>query len=380
MARPVVDVLVPARNAAATIRATIESLQRQTLGNWRVTAIDDGSTDATGAILADLAACDPRIHVVEGPARGVVEALNLGIALTDAPFLARQDADDIACPDRLAQQVAYLHAHADCVAVGCEVRHIDAGGRPIGTRSEYRPPELADAAWLPAMEPYVPGPFLLARREAVLRVGGFRPMHVAEDSDLCWRLQEIGRLHNLPAILGEYRLHANSISSRSVRHGRVMAVCSQLAALSAQRRRAGQPDLKFTRAFMAAQDRATSLAELRDVALPKLLPQEVLWFELAIGAKLIEMAMYRPFEPDSADCRFVANALRAGHEVLRPDNEDQLGRLLLSRAVRLAAAGRVIDALRLVPSGRLYTKSLKLGVRYGVPSLASRALLGRRAA
>lgn len=373
MTRPIVDVLLPARNAAATVRATVESLQRQTYAEWRLIAVNDGSTDATGAILADLAAADPRVQVVEGPGQGVVAALNLGLALADAPLLARQDADDLAFPERLAQQVAYLDAHADCVAVGCEVCHIDADGRPVGTRSDYRSPDLANTAWLPAREPYLPGPFMLARRSAVLEAGAFRPMHVAEDSDLCWRLQERGRLHNLPAILGAYRLHAASVSSRSIRHGRVMAVCSQLAALSARRRRGGRRDLHFTRGFMAQQDRATTLAEMRALVLPKLLPEETRWFDLAIAAKLIELAMYRPFEPDAEDCRFTAEALRAGRGLLRPENEDILARQLLARAARIASTGRVADALRLVPSRRFYTMSLGLGVRYGVPSLARRA-------
>jgi glycosyltransferase involved in cell wall biosynthesis len=376
MAGPLVDILVPARNAATTVRAAIESLQRQTLGDWRVIAVDDGSTDHTRALLDAMATSDPRIRVVQGPGRGVVDALNLAFGLTEAAFLARQDADDVACPDRLAQQVEYLRTHPDCVAVGCEVRHIDAEGRAIGTCSEYSAPELANTDWLPAREPYLPGPFLLARRDAVLRAGGFRPMHVAEDSDLCWRLQELGRLYNIPMILGEYRLHANSVSSRSIRHGRVMAVCSQLAALSARRRRQGRNDLAFTRDLMARQNSATSLAELRDLALPELQPEEICWFDLAISAKLIELAMYRPFEPDAGDCRFIARALQSGCHLLRPENEEILVRQLLGRALRIGVAGRIADGVRLVPSRRLYTMSLAVGVRYGVPFLARRVCAG----
>ena len=374
MARPVVDIIVPARNAAATVRTTIESLRCQTFTRWRVIAVDDGSSDGTGGILAEMAATDSRIHVVRGPERGVVAALNLGVQMTDAEFVARQDADDVAWPERLERQIAYLRTHPDCVGVGCEVRHIEAAGQPVGTRSDYRSPNLADPDFLPAREPYVPGPFLLARRDAVLRVGAFRPMHVAEDSDLCWRLQEVGRLHNLSEVLGDYRLHAGSISSRSIRHGRVMAVCSQLVALSAKRRRSGLPDLPaFTGTFMAKQDGLTSLAALRDLVLPMLSVEEKRWFDLAIAAKLIEMAMYRPFEPDGDDCRFIARALRNGRDLLCEENEVILTRQLLARALRIGLTGRVRDAMRLVPSQRLYMRSLQVGVRHGVPFLARRA-------
>lgn len=374
MARPVIDIVVPARNAAATIRTTIESLQHQTFQDWRIIAVDDRSSDATGAILADLAATDPRIRVVPGPGQGVAAALNSAISQTEATFVARQDADDVAWPDRLAEQLAWLRAHPDFVAVGCEVRHIDTAGHPVGTRSDYRSPAEADPDYLPAREPYIPGPFLLARRDAVLRVGAFRSIHVAEDSDLCWRLQEVGGLYNLPEVLGDYRLHPDSISSRSIRHGRIMAVCSQLVALSAKRRRSGQPDLPvFTPGFMAQQDRATSLGALRDQLAVILTSEERRRFDLAIGAKLIEMAMYRPFEPDADDCCFIAQALREGRDLLAPDNEVMLTRLLLARALRIGASGRVWDALRLVPPQRLYTRSLQVGVRHGVPFLARRA-------
>lgn len=369
-----IDVLLPARNAAATIRAAVRSVQHQTMTDWRIIAVDDGSTDATGAILAAMAAEDPRIHVVRGPGRGVAAALNLAIEQSDAPFLARQDADDISCPNRLARQFDYLRTYPACVAVGCEVRHIDVRGLPIGTCSDYRSPDLARTDWLPAREPYLPGPFLLARREAVLRIGGFRLMHVAEDSDLCWRLQELGPLHNIPELLGEYRLHPHSVSSRSIRHGRVMSVCSQLAAISARRRRNRLPDIGFTRDLMAQQDGAASLAALRDLASPMLRPEEIRWFNLAIAAKLIELAMYRPFEPDSEDCRFIAAALHDGRDLLEPANEDILARQLLARALRIAAAGRMGDAMRLVPSQRLYTMSLALVVRYGVPFVARRCV------
>ncbi|HUN38967.1 MAG TPA: glycosyltransferase family 2 protein [Acetobacteraceae bacterium] len=371
MARPAVDIIVPARNAAATVRTTIESLQHQTFTAWRLIAVDDGSSDATGTILAEMASTDPRIHVVHGPEQGVVAALNLALRMTDAEFVARQDADDVAWPERLERQIYYLRTHPDCVGVGCDVRHIDADGQPVGTRSDYRPPGLANVDFLPAQEPYVPGPFLLARRQALLRIGAFRPMHVAEDSDLCWRLQEIGRLHNLPEVLGDYRLHAGSISSRSIRHGRVMAVCSQLVAMSAKRRRSGRADLPvFTRAFMARQDSQTSLAALRDLASPMLTADEKPWFDLAISAKLVEMAMYRPFEPDAEDCRFIAQALRNGRDLLSVDNETILTRLLLARALRIGFAGRVRDAIRLVPPQGFYTRSLRVGMRHGVPFLA----------
>lgn len=381
-ANSVVDVVIPARNAAATIRSAVESIQRQTVRDLRMIVIDDGSTDETAAILAALAAEDPRIVVLAGPHEGVVGALNRGLEQSTAEFFARQDADDIACSDRLARQIGYLRENEDCVAVGCDVCHVDELGRPVGTTSHYRSPDLAKPTWVPALEPYLPGPFFLARRAAMEAAGPFRPMHVAEDSDMCWRLQEVGRLHNLPEILGDYRLHPNSVSSRSIRHGRVMAVCSQVAALSAQRRRSGRPDLPFSREIMAQQDQLSSLAALTELAGRGLDQDERHWLELATGAKLMELALYRPFELDHEDCDFIALALR--HSGGLPEaNRASLAQMRLSMAVRLSERGRLAKAAKLVPRHRYPLVAVGTAFRLGLPPQLRHSinvLLGRQPA
>ena len=71
------------------------------------------------------AARDPRIRVVSRPNTGIVGALNDGLALARAEFVARMDGDDVCLPDRFEKQVAYLREHADCVLVGRQVMLID---------------------------------------------------------------------------------------------------------------------------------------------------------------------------------------------------------------------------------------------------------------
>ena len=348
IADPLIDVLMPARNAAATIAAAVGSIQKQTLDSPRIIAVDDGSTDGTADILARLAREDPRITVLRGPQQGVVGALNLAFEQGSAEFVARQDADDLAWPERLATQVGYLRDNPDCVCMGGALRHVGEDGRPTGSWGRFRPPELSSLHWIPALEPYVPGPVFLARRTALEKIGAFRPMHVAEDSDMSWRLQEVGRLHNTLDPLGDYRVHPNSISSRSIRHGRVMAVCSQRAALSARRRRAGRSDLDFSAAVMTAQDSVSSLADLSRQVLDGLDATERRWFEAATAAKLIELALYRPFELEREDCEFIASAMRRGDELLTAENRAALAQMLLSTSVRLAASGRLSHIARLM--------------------------------
>src|SRR5437588_541193 len=102
-----IDVLIPAFNSEKTIRASILSILRQTVSEIRVIVIDDGSTDGTGEILAEMTLGDPRLEVIRTENHGIVDALNTGLARCRAEFVARHDADDLSFPDRFTLQIAY---------------------------------------------------------------------------------------------------------------------------------------------------------------------------------------------------------------------------------------------------------------------------------
>ena len=305
---PYVDVLLPVYNAADTLAASLSSIAAQTFTNFRVLAVDDGSTDASPDILADWAARDKRFKIVRRPNAGIVTALNVGLALAAAPFIARMDADDISLPERFDVQLAYLRNTSGCVAVGCGILHIDSRGHMLPGLPVPGPPADADANWLPAREPYIMHPFLMVRRSAMIDVGGYRHVPGSEDSDLYWRLSEKGALHNLPEILGYYRMHDLSISGASIEGGRVMAVGSQLGALSARRRRSGLADLAFDSDLATALRSARSLDAMCEMLALTVAAEEMPFFRLSVGLKLLELAAYRPFEIDRDDCRFLRNA------------------------------------------------------------------------
>ena len=379
MSRPlIIDVVMPARNAASTIRSAVESIQRQTITGWRLVVIDDGSADTTHSILTELAEQDDRILILKGSQQGVVGSLNLGLEHCRAPVVARQDSDDIAYPDRLERQLATLTSDPECVAVGCDLRHIDKDGVPTGSWGRFPRPETSDPHWVPASEPYIAGPVFMARREALEAIGGFRFMRVAEDSDLCWRLQERGRLHNAPEVLADYRMHPDSITSRSIRLGRVNAVCSQRSALSAQRRRSGRPDLEFSQDLMVQQEEFSSIAALIEQVSVGLDAREVAWLTAASAAKLIELVLYRPFELEGEDCRFIIQALRGGDHLLSEANRTALAQMLLLLSARLAIDRRFRDVFTLVrrnpilPSCRSWLHAIAYRVRLFVSTRAAR--------
>jgi len=367
MALPLIDVVIPVFNGAATVRSAIESIQRQTLRDIRIIVVDDGSTDETGRIVGKLAAGDARVELVTQPNRGIVAARNAGLARCEAPLVAWLDADDLAHPERLENQLAYFEAHAECVAVSGAVRHIDADGRFLGTISRLRQPDEADPAWAPAMEPYLVQPFLMTRRTVLEEVGGYRHVLYAEDSDLFWRLQERGRLHNLDAVLGDYRLHQGSVSARSLVNGRIMALNSQRAAISALRRRAGQADLDFPNHTQALAAAARSLADLFELGCEGLDHGETDHLEIAVAGKLLELTSYRPYELEFADCAFIRSALIRHAGRLRPANHAALARSCAGTAARLAHQGLFREAAALAPPAMRPAAAWRLAVRVCLP-------------
>jgi glycosyltransferase involved in cell wall biosynthesis len=345
---PLVDVLVPVFNAASTIEESVNSILTQTMQSFRIIIVDDGSTDATPSILRRLAGADARVKVLSKPNSGIVDTLNTGLQSCDAPYLARFDADDIAFSIRLECQLQYLQTHPECVAVGSAVEHIDGRGLPVEGLPQPGPPSLADPRWVPAREPYLIHPYLMARRGSIRAVGGYRFVHNSEDSDLYWRLSEKGVLHNLPEALGYYRMHNDSISGASILNGRIMAVSSQLAAISATRRKAGKPDLEFRRENRDAYRKAGTMDAIVRLASQGLDAAEAEHLRLAASIKLLELAGYRPYEPELSDCSFIRASL-AFAQTLPVPNRNEIRWYCTTTAARLAKTGQLALAKRLTP-------------------------------
>ena len=236
---PGVTVLLPVRNGAATLLQAAASILAQSLQDFELLAVDDGSDDDTPALLARLAQADQRVRVIRQPALGLVAALNRGMAEARAPLVARMDADDVAAPERLARQAAELAANPQVALMGSAWRVVSATGL---VRRVVRPPE-GDAALRAAMlvSNALAHPTVMLRREAVLQAGGYRPAFLlAEDYDLWLRLLGRHELACLPDVLLDYREHAGQSAWRGLKQ----RMLSEMGALAAHRRRlAGQDDL-----------------------------------------------------------------------------------------------------------------------------------------
>ncbi len=214
-----VSVLLPARDAEATLAEALHSIRGQSgLGDdLEILVMDDGSEDGTRALAASTAAEDPRVRLLTLPRLGVVSALNHGLSVARGRFVARMDADDRCHPDRLRIQLAKL---ARCPWLDM-----------VGTNAVMFPEDevsdtMADyVAWqngllthraiereLLVESPYVHGSTLM-RTDRLLALGGWRDVDGPEDVDLWLRAAAAGwRFGKVNRLLYQWREHPNRMT------------------------------------------------------------------------------------------------------------------------------------------------------------------------
>src|SRR5262249_2614238 len=136
---PRVSVIVPAFDAGPYLDETIASVAAQSLADWELTVVDDGSGDGTAAIAEAWAKPDARVHVVRQPRRrAVAAARNAGLraADADAPYLLFLDADDCLEPTALAVLAGYLDDRPGVGMAHCAYTLIDGQGHPLESSGE----------------------------------------------------------------------------------------------------------------------------------------------------------------------------------------------------------------------------------------------------
>jgi glycosyltransferase involved in cell wall biosynthesis len=191
-------VVLPVRNAAGSVARAIASVRAQTLTDWELVVVDDGSTDGTAEVLATLARGEPRLQVWRRPAEGIVAALNTGLAAARGELIARMDADDEAFPERIAVQQAFLAAPENR-GIGLVGSQVEYGGDRAAhagyalhvdwTNSLVESEEIV-------LNRFVESPFahpsVMFRRAVVATHGGYRAGDFPEDYELWLRWLDAG--------------------------------------------------------------------------------------------------------------------------------------------------------------------------------------------
>ncbi len=237
---PRVSVLMPVYNAERYVAQAVESVLAQTLTDLELVVLDDGSTDRSAEILRCLAASDARVRLYRRENRGLIATRNELVGHARSEYCALLDADDLALPERLAMQLAYLETHPECVVVGSRVLLIDCDGDPLCQWVDALSHEEVTDSLLHGRGHHLYNPAVMLRRSAVEAVGGYREGFApAEDLDLFLRLAERGALVNLPQVLTHYRQHLASEG-----YARTKIQCdAAFRAVSEARARRGMPPL-----------------------------------------------------------------------------------------------------------------------------------------
>lgn len=238
--RPELSVVMGVYNNADALPAALQSILSQENVELEFIVIDDGSTDGTAALLDEAARNDVRLKVVHKRNEGLTRALIDGCALATAPWIARQDADDVSLPGRLAAQLARARESDTPVLVGCGARGITPEGDLV---IEIQPPaDPGVARWCVLDEGQAISPHgsILFSTAAYNAVGGYRPeFYYAQDIDLTIRLAEQGPVAAVPEALYVYRLSPAAISGL---HGRFQRAYYRLIRAGHQRRQRGMSE------------------------------------------------------------------------------------------------------------------------------------------
>lgn len=125
---------MPVYNAAASVERAARSILDGSFRDLELIVVDDGSTDDSPNIIA--AIDDPRVRLFRRPREGVVAAVNFAINQSDAPLMARMDADDVSRPTRIEEQIAFME-ESGCDIAGCRVRIVDESGGAVSSMQRY---------------------------------------------------------------------------------------------------------------------------------------------------------------------------------------------------------------------------------------------------
>lgn len=227
---PDVTGIIIVHNGESFLDEAITSVTSQTLSEWELVIVDDGSTDSSGEIADRHAGIDRRIRVVrhaDGRRHGMSAARNLGLDHARGDYVGFLDADDVWCPTKLADQLEIFRHHPEVAMVygrtliwhgwdptSREVdRYYDLGVTPDRTylptvlfrnllRNEYQTPTTCNA---------------LLRRSVVDEVGRFEPEFESMFEDQVFFAKVLLRS---PVFVSDrlwawYRQHDNSSSALS---------------------------------------------------------------------------------------------------------------------------------------------------------------------
>ncbi len=214
---PMITVLLPFYQVGQEFDQAIESIAKQTFSDWQLLLISNNGNPEGMETARQWSRADSRIRLIEEPRQGIAFALNAGLEQCSTPYIARMDADDIAHPDRLEQQVAFLKNNPGIDVVSSQTAfHSSIPGSDgyslfVDWQNGIITPEEHDLYRF--VESPLAHPTIMFKRELVAQHGPYSTGPVPEDYELWLRWMDQGaRFHKIASPLLTWKDHATRLS------------------------------------------------------------------------------------------------------------------------------------------------------------------------
>ena len=209
---PLVSVIMAAKNVEKYISEAIDSVINQTYKNWELIIVDDGSNDTTLSIINDYTKNDSRIKIIHNEKSvGQAFARNTAVKNSSGDFLAILDADDIAMPDRITEQVHFLENNPNVSAIGGHAEIIDDNGKSLGIKRKALNIDAIRFSLL--LQNQFIHSTMMIRRGVFNKFGGYDNNFIyAEDYDLWSKIIEKNIVLNIDKVVSKFRIQPGSVT------------------------------------------------------------------------------------------------------------------------------------------------------------------------
>jgi glycosyltransferase involved in cell wall biosynthesis len=199
MDNPVVSVVIPVFNGAPFVSHAVASIRGQSVKEVEIIVVDDGSTDGTQTVLAELERTQG-IRWYQQDHGGPARSRNRGIEAARGAFIALLDCDDVWLPEKLSTQLAIMQGDPKVGLVHTDYDVVDEHGTVLEHVSARSSPEPLVQAFV-GSHAALPST-LLIRKDVLQKVGALRPeLYGSEDSDLTIRLYEVTQFACIERVL-----------------------------------------------------------------------------------------------------------------------------------------------------------------------------------
>jgi glycosyltransferase involved in cell wall biosynthesis len=214
-----VSMVIAVHNGERFLKEAVDHALAQTYPHLEIIIVNDGSTDSTKVILDQIH--DSRVRVIHCEKnQGAANALNIGIKEARGEWIAIQDADDNSYPNRIEEQVNYIHQHPSLVGVGtlinCISGDVDVPDEAYEGTKNYKNSIIKRKGIRKVI--YFSCPLthssVMFSKPVFKKVGGYdSTFNIAYDYDLWLKLLEKGDMELVPKVLIDYRIHRGSLSN-----------------------------------------------------------------------------------------------------------------------------------------------------------------------